>query len=301
MATRNNNTGKGTKASESKEVATRGGKGGAAAGKAVATSKPKPEERDQLPAEIGNMADFAGGGMENLDRDSVAIPFLAIMQKMSPQVDKDSDAVVEDAEVGDLLITTTNELFKDEDGVDIVLCGFRRAYLRWADKDSGGGFKGELSVEEVARERALGQINEDEGKLYADNGDIIRDTRIHYVLVVRPDGTFIPAVLSCASTQIKKSKLLLAQVQNFIAKDSNGKAFTPPSFGHIFHAETVAESNDKGTWRGWKFTRKGFVNDRELFQAAVLFADQVRGEKVRVDYSQADGGIGAAESSDGKM
>lgn len=261
------------KPSTSKEVAVAGKKEVA-----------KGSHADQLPASMANMSQYSGAGLEGTDRDSFAIPFLAIIQKTSPQVDKDTDQYIKGAETGDLLLTSTNELFKDEDGVDVVFCGYRRAFLRWAPIDSGGGFKGEISVEEISVLRQTGKIQEQDGRLFADNGDIIADTRIHYVLVVRPDGTFAPAVMSFKSTQIKKSKMLMTQIQGYTAKDGNGKPFTPPSFGHVFHAETVAESNDKGSWRGWKLTRTGFVEDSEVFQAAVEFHKTVVAGEVKVNY-----------------
>lgn len=264
--------------------------------KAVATTKGNDSKtKDQLPANI-NLSAHSGAGLENTDRDSFAIPFLAIMQKGSPQVDKDDDAFVKGAEVGDLMLTSTQELFKDEDGVDVIFCGFRRVFLRWASADAGGGFKGELTVDEVVRARSAGELVETDGRLYAQNGDVVRDTRVHYILVVRDDGTATPAVLSMSSTQIKKSKMLMTQIQSYVAKDSNGKGFTPPSFGHVFHAETIAESNDKGSWRGWKFTRTGFVDDANLFNAAAAFHETVRGEGVRVDYNAAGEGVGTGDN-----
>lgn len=284
-----------TKASESKEVATT---------KKTGTNVAKPTERgghnDQLPAAIPDMAAYSGGGMENTDRESFAIPFLAVIQKTSPQVDKDSDAYIKGVEAGDLLLTSSNEVFKDEDGVDVVFCGYRRVFLRWAPIDEGGGFKGEIPVEEIAVLRQKGKLVEEEGRLFFDNGDIVADTRIHYVMVVREDGTFTPAVMSLKSTQIKKSKLLMTQIQSYVAKDGHGKAFTPPSFGHIFHAETVAESNDKGSWRGWKLTRVGFVEDPELFQACVEFNKTVVNEGVKVNYEAeaAVNGVGVGEDDD---
>lgn len=258
---------------------------GKATGKAVAKSGASSDtHRDQLPANI-DMSNDSGAGLENADRDSFAIPFLAIIQKMSPQVDKDTDQYVEGVEVGDLMLTTTGQVFKDEDGCDIIFCGFRRVFLRWAPKDEGGGFKGELSVDAVVRGRTTGEFVEKENKLFANNGDVIRDTRIHYVLVLTESGP-VQAVLSTASTQIKKSKLLLTQIQSYTAKDSNGKAFNPPMFGHVFHAETVAESNDKGSWRGWKFSREGFVSDPALYKHAKEFSDVVNAGTVKVDYTQ---------------
>ena len=113
-----------------------------APGKSVATEKSASKElakpNDQLPAIDGiDLSQYAGGGMENTDRDSFAVPFLAIAQKMSPQVDKDNDLYNPDLEVGDLFLTSTGQIFKDEDGVDIVFCGFRRAFRHCASRCRG--------------------------------------------------------------------------------------------------------------------------------------------------------------------
>ena len=276
-------------APESKEVATTKGKNVAAT--------TKGGHNDALPATIPDMAQFSGAGMENTDRESFAIPFLAVIQKTSPQVDKDTDLYIKGAEAGDLLLTSTNELFKDEDGVDVVFCGYRRVFLRWAPIDEGGGFKGEIPVEEVAVLRSKGKLIEEDGRLFADNGDIVADTRIHYVMVVREDGTFTPAVMSLKSTQIKKSKMLMTQIQSYIAKDSAGKSFTPPSFGHLFHVETIAESNDKGSWRGWKLSRTGFVEDADLFAAAIEFHKMSVTEGVKVNY-EAEAAVNGGRAAD---
>jgi hypothetical protein len=284
----------------------------AAAKKTVAT-KPDPKakgkevatKKDNLPAAqpAFDMSEYAGGGMENADRDSFAIPFLAIAQKMSPQVDKDDDRYLPDLEVGDLFLTTSQEIFKDEEGTDIVFCGFRRVFLRWAPRDQGGGFKGEMSVDDVAAGRSTGEFKEVEGKLFANNGDLIRDTRIHYVVVVREDGTFEAAVLSVASTQIKKSKMLLTQLNTYKEKGANG-TYTPPSFAHIFHAETIAEQNDQGSWRGWKFTRQRGVDaagaEADLFKFCVQFSESVRGGTVRVDHSANAEAAASASIGDGE-
>jgi hypothetical protein len=270
-----------------------------AAKKSAESKQELVTKNDQLPAIDGiDMSQYAGGGMENTDRDSFAIPFLAVAQKMSPQVDKDNDLYNPDLEVGDLFLTTTGQIFKDEDGVNVVFCSFRRAFLRWAPRDQGGGFKGELAVSDVVAGKSTGEFKEVEGKLFADNGDLIRDTRIHYVMVQTGEDTYTPAVISLASTQIKKSKMLMTQLDTYKAKTADGRVYTPPSFAHVFHAETIAEQNDQGSWRGWKLTRSGAVTDPELFKLCVAFSESVRENKVSVDHNADAVSAGGASSDD---
>lgn len=232
--------------------------------KALAKSEPKG-----TAIALAEMQADAGAGLENTDKDSFAVPFLMTIQKGSPQVDRTMPEYIKGAEAGDILLSSTNEVWK-EDGVQIVICGFERKFLKWAPRDDGGGFKGSLTPGQFNAQLAAGEITEADGKLIDADGNIVRDTRVHYIMVVREDGTFTPAVLSMASTQVKKSKILMTQIQSYRQEGANG-SFNPPAFAHLFRATTVAESNDKGNWAGWKLVREEFVSNMELYKAAKHF------------------------------
>jgi hypothetical protein len=57
-------------------------------------------------------------------------------------------------------------------------------------------------------------------------------------------------------------------------------------FSSLFHITTVPESNDKGSWFGWKIVREGFVEDTELYQAAKVFRDIVVSGNIEVKHEQ---------------
>ncbi|HET8689559.1 MAG TPA: hypothetical protein VFM18_23360, partial [Methanosarcina sp.] len=60
----------------------------------------------------------AGMGMEGADKTSFAIPFLTMLQGLSPQVES-----VEGAKPGKFINTITNELF---DEVLVIPCAYQR-------------------------------------------------------------------------------------------------------------------------------------------------------------------------------
>jgi hypothetical protein len=240
----------------------------------------------------------AGAGMEGATADSFAIPFLSVLQKGSPQVDEASGSSIEGAKAGMLFENVTGRMFDGKAGIDIIPCAYRRVFLRWGPKSGeGSGFKGELSVDEIAVLRGNGQIVEQEGRLYfplADGSvsdkkcDRVADVRNHYVLLVdRETGGWTNALLSLGSTQIKKSKMLMSALASVKVQGSSGM-YTPPTFANVVSLSTVPESNDKGTWHGVRFELAGAVSRSELYLAAKAFHASVASGTVEAKYSDAD-------------
>ena len=63
-----------------------------------------------------------GTGLEEMTSDDLAIPFIRVLQAMSPQVNKRAPEYVDGAEVGMLFNTVTNSVYDGEKGVEIVPC-----------------------------------------------------------------------------------------------------------------------------------------------------------------------------------
>lgn len=262
-----------------------------------ATPAAKPEVKQQetttavaeKPAAtaVGQVLDFAsdaGKGLENADKDSFAIPFLIVLQSNSPQCQPVADGGVEGAQQGMLMNSITNELMTV---AHVVPVAFQRRYLAWAPRSAGGGFKGEFSVVDVDTKKQpwdWKEIPTDNGGMVrvmaTPEGNVLKDTRNHFVLLVREDGSWMAALMSLGSTQIKKSKRWLSLIQNLTMKDGNGKNFNPPSFSHIYSVKTVKEENDKGVWRGIDITMEGAVSDPDLYAAAKAFHAQIVAGKV---------------------
>lgn len=245
-------------------------------------------------------AEDAGQGMEGTTQESFAIPFLAVLQKGSPTVDEALPTYVEGHKAGMLYENVTGQTFDGKTGVIIVPCAYRREFLRWGPKDSGGGFKGAYAPEVIAEMRAKGQIVELDGQLYAplEDGTIndkkcdkFRDTRAHYVLILdEKTGAWKQALLSLTSTQIKKSKVLMSALASVKLSNAAGQLFTPPTFANMVRVTTLGESNDKGTWFGVKFELAGQVTRPEVYAAAKAFHASVAKGAVEVKYEDSDDG-----------
>lgn len=262
---------------------------------AASKSKGKTDEKEQKAAgtavaQRGSTAvaavgeiDFgsdAGKGMEGTDKDSFAIPFLLVLQPMSPAV---AEGLVEGAEAGMFMNSVTNELFNE---VFFIPCAYQRRWIRWAPRNSKGGYKGDFVTEAVQKLREEGKVKEldnrlyfplDDGTLHEKKCDRLSDTRHHFGLFVpeRNADFGSPIVAALTSTGIKRSKNFMARIDGIKMKRGDGSIFTPPSFSHIYRITTVKEQNDEGIWHSPVFDDPRPIANPNLYAAAKAFHQQI--------------------------
>lgn len=246
--------------------------------------------------EFMDASDFGGAGFEGADKDSYAIPFIQILQKMSPIVDEDNGKYIEGAKAGMLLNTVTQKLYDGKSGILIIPCAYKRSYVIWGGREGDGGFKGELTPEQFAEiETDETKVKVVEGKPYKPNedgtvnpkkNDYYADTRSHYVLVVdQESGEVGQAILSLSSTQTKASKMLMTSLSQKKVDTPQGKR-TPPTFANLVRMTTISQQNDKGSWSGAKFELEGLVTDKDLYAEAKAFYNAVNTGAAKADFSR---------------
>jgi hypothetical protein len=249
-------------------------------------------------------SDF-GAGFEGVDQDSFAIPFLIVLQKMSPIVDEDSPKHVKGAKQGMVYNTVTGELYDvREKPLDIIQAAYKRTFILWGG--DRGGFKGEFTPEQMDAIEASGKVKEDAGKIYVldDKGqfdpkksDYYADTRAHYVVVINENGESSPAILSLASTQIKSSKMLMTALQNKKV-EVQGRKLTPATYANRVKFTTSGQQNEKGSWAVASFALDGLVTDRDLFQQAKDLNKAIASGAIKADYEKAAAATGEQGVSD---
>ncbi len=251
-------------------------------------------------------ADY-GSGFEGADKDSYAIPFIQILQKMSPLVDEDNAKHVEGAKAGMLYNTVTKQLYDGKTGLIIIPCAFKRSYILWGARDGDGGFKGEFEPETVDRLLEEGKIKNVEGKLLVPDAegntnekksDYYADTRSHYVITIdAATGETTQAILSLSSSQIKASKALMTTLQQRKVQTPSGRK-TLPAYMNMVRLTTISMANEKGNWSGANFAIEGIVGDKELYEMAKEFRTAVLAGDLKADYSKAaDAGDSSVSST----
>lgn len=240
-------------------------------------------------------SDF-GGGFEGADKDSFAIPFLQVLQKMSPMVDEDDAKHIEGAKAGMLYNTVTQKLYDGKEGIKIIPCFYKRSFIQWGGREAAdGGFKGEFTPEQITEMTANGTIVAVEGKLlkpladgstHEKKSDYFADTRAHYVLIVdEKTGEVGQAILALSSSQVKASKMLMTALQQKKVDTPRGKQ-TPPTFANLVKLTTFGQSNDKGAWSAVRFDLEGLVTSADIFNEAKAFYKAIVAGEVTVDHNK---------------
>jgi len=208
-------------------------------------------------------AEFEGDneGYEGLTMDVQAIPFIKIIQQLSPQLSKKKPEYLPEAEEGFIYNSVTNRLY--EPPVRFVIGKFERYYIEW--KPNRGGFVDTHLVEEIEGARA-GQLMRDENYRLIDpnTGNIFSDTYVYYIIFPDhlEDGV---CILSLTSSQLKEAKKLNRNLTNTVIPGTTKKAL--PYF-MIWNLEVHQVSNDKGDWSAPKFTFDSFVTKQILLSVS---------------------------------
>ena len=240
--------------------------------KAKATPAAKNLPTTRAATTVGHALDYAadaGAGFEGAGREAFAIPFLGVLQSMSPQCKKSDGAYIKGAEEGMLFNTVTNEVFDGSEGVEIIPCAFTQTFVEWATRESGGGFIAEYDA--VSGTALRGNCKrDDKNRDILPNGHQLNDHRNHYVLFKDADGNWQPALMSLSSTQIKASRNWMSAMQRICTTQG------VPMFALHYQLTTVPQQNDKGSWYGVQFAHIGLVDDEEAYSAAKAFYTQAK-------------------------
>ncbi len=238
-----------------------------------------------LPANLAEeMAADAGDGTQSMTSEDLAIPFLRILQQMSPQLAKRDGAFIKGAEEGMLFNTVTGQLWDGDEGVVVIPCGYNFRILEWKPRDSGGGI-----VNTFTREDELPSYSTDNERkqMITDEGNLLSDTAEHFVMIVHPDGTVEQALMSMSSTALKKSRRWNSLMKQQTIITSEGQK-TMPSYGKMYRAKTMGETKDDNNWSNWDITIEGDVTDIEVYRACKQFSASVMQNAVKVVHKESD-------------
>ena len=96
-------------------------------------------EKQNTQVAMSGFEDVTVTGFAEVSAEDMSIPFLRILDKGSPQVNKRDGAYVEGAEPGMIYNTVANEVYDGEVGVTVIPCYFNRRFIEWKPRESGGG------------------------------------------------------------------------------------------------------------------------------------------------------------------
>jgi hypothetical protein len=238
-----------------------------------------------MSAEDSFFGAHAGDGLENVTASDMLVPRLTILQGLSPQVKRGKAEYIEGAQEGDICDVGTGELFKG--GVLFLPVYYRKDYLEWAPRSSGGGLVNIHSDPSI-----LDECTRNEKKQpILPNGNLIAETAQFFGFnLSTPDRRrcFIPM----ASTQLKKARKWITLATSEKLKRSDGSEYTPPLFFRTYDLTTANEENAQGSWSGWVINRGPAlpelaigVNWQQLGQDALSFREVLASGDMKGDVS----------------
>lgn len=247
----------------------------------------------QLPAglDLASLQADAGAGAQNIGADDMQTPIISILQSNSPQCKKSDGKFIKGAEEGMLYNNVTQEIYNGETGITIVPCFFEKVYIEW--KPNRGGFVGIHPATTPLKDQVkMVPSAENPEKLIPilPNGNILNETNQHYVLILKEDGSFEPAVLAMSSSALKSSRQLNTLIKRVMLTGPNGP-FNPASYYSQYKLTTSARQNDQHSWFGWQIENLGPVPSNDIYNAGKALEQAVNAGTVRVKQEEVDGGV----------
>lgn len=242
-----------------------------------------------------------------MTRADFSMPFLGIVQSLSPQRQKGDEKYIAGAEEGDLFNTVTGELFKADAGLRVIPVKYALVFNVWRPRDLGGGFLGSFpsQIDPKGSGKDLGQeaaITCAVSFIMSELADVkdpaaarelavrrgkegwVRDTANQYVLARSADGSWAPALLSLTSTKLTPGRKWNTVIQ--MRKPSAGRVSV--RWNDAWQVQTVLKKNEEGVFYNLRVPEPAGETDAAEWRAAADFYAALKLGHVKVEYEKSD-------------
>jgi hypothetical protein len=244
----------------------------------AAASTAVAEVRNTLPAGL-NMDELLADAAHNpqMSSDDVALPYLGVLQDLSPQLKRQRPEYIEGAQAGMFFNNVTGEVFEGEtEGLMVVPCYYERRLVEWTPREAGGGWVGDYPSESDILKRTR---PDDKGRPKLPNGNIIVETAYQYVLVFNPDrDAWEQAVIAMKSTMLKANRRWNNMIVTSTIPGTDRQA---PRFLYPYNLKTVLETKNDQSWYNFVMVRHEEVVQPNVYQNAKRFAELCKAGVVR--------------------
>lgn len=235
----------------------------------------------QLPAGYEGLdltADAASHNPEMTSQD-VALPYIYILQGLSPQVNPGRAEYVEGAQPSMFYNNVSGEVFDGRnEGFVFVPAYYERKLVEWVHRDNGGGWVGDHPTSSDILSKTL---PDDKGKPRLPNGNIIVETAYHYGLMLNPDTeAWEQCVLAMKSSGLKTNRKWNNQIVTSKIPGTDAQA---PRFLFAYNIKTKMESKGENSWWNYDVEKMDDPVTVDVYKQAKLFAELIAaGEVIRV-------------------
>lgn len=263
-----------------------------------AGNKPEQADSDQALAlrEEGAMVapsdfdDIFGGGSSDFGQGDLSVPFIRIVQALSPILQPADPSFNRDARQGQIIETVSQTLIDGDRGILIVPVFYARSYTEWAP-NRGGLIKDHGSDPTIMTKSTRVETPDGKVKMVTPDGNDLAEAALYYVLFNKSEtGFWDQAILTLAGTQWKAARNWNSSMARLRLFNSKGTQIQNPlPFAGCYRFTTVTQKKDNYNFFGWKIElhKPTFELPRgaELVKSAMAFRElaskgQVKGNDV---------------------
>jgi len=229
----------------------------------------------------------SGAGFEDMSVKEQLIPFITILQGLSPQVDRSRAEYVEGAQMGMLFETASQELYdvkanNPESGLPFIPCWREETYTEWVPRNdvtfpksgkvirggsAGNGFRGVHKPDEPAVQAAMREAQQEFGRSWEFrplpfyNEDQNEDTVLLHQFNVGivygwpelDEMSAQRAMIAFVSTKIPVYQQFMTTARKIrYMNPSTGKMTEPAFYSHRWKLGVVTQENAKGKFFNYR-------------------------------------------------
>jgi hypothetical protein len=215
-------------------------------------------------------AEDTTGYYEGMDAGAFAVPFLTILQGLSPAVQRGTPGFLEGAAAGLILNTVTKKISES-----VLLSVLRRTHTLcyWVPREKGGGF---IREEEATPTNMswFAQIALDDKKrrIVSERGTEIEVTehRNFQCALIGEDNKLEPAMVSMTKSQLTVARQWNTNIDVHSAKVpvtvGGQTALRPVLHSGKWRLSTTLKTKDSNNWYVWAFAFAGLHTQKALVQ-----------------------------------
>jgi len=256
----------------------------------MAKTEIKKVEPGQVPAFMQeSIGEVAGMGNSTSASDNT-LPFLAIIQKGSPQLDRQKPEYIPEAKEGMLIDTATSDIWDGDEGLEVIPFAYQKNFVEWVPREDGGGYVATHPFD-LDLARKMGGKRDDKQRVILPSGNQLVETAYTFVFV---PSVMAPMIIGASSTALRPMRDWMSKRNRVYV---GGKQ--APAFARSYLAKTVYNSNDAGSWYNWKIADVDWVQDPELFQQMLNMAKSAAAGEMQIGRPPEDLDSADSDGDDG--
>lgn len=250
-----------------------------------------------LPATIGISDDEflqAAADNEDFGRQDQVIPFLRILQPLSPQVQEGEPLYVPGAKVGMFWNAASNTIHDGNKGILMIPIAHQYNYVEWIPRNEGGGFVKDWKADESGWQQLCDADQKTAYQPRTKDGHVIARARHFFIYQFDPDTADIElSILPFVATSLRIAKSWSSMMLNAPKVRVGDKPVVPPYHYYVYHLQSERVTNAKGTWYLPKIrhhikdnkyqTIFDMPNGNALWKMAGEFKESLREGKIQIE------------------